>query len=102
METTKAEYVHVVDPDYVEPETVTTTASTLNRFARGNPSSVTDGEGLMDLDLGPEPVLRRTRFDPYEALDNIQYRLDRITTVHIDELKHNMAALRAYITGMER
>lgn len=41
------------------------------------------------------------RFDPYEALDAVEKRLGRISTIHIGELLGHLHALRAYITGME-
>lgn len=73
-------YVHVVDPDYVEPETVTTTASTF---------------------------IEPNRFDPFEALDEISVEVNGMCDDHAfpescDAIWKQVNALRAYITGMKR
>ena len=75
-----AKYLHVEDPDYVEPKTVLTTASTF-----------------------PDP----NRFDPYDALDSIQAAgLEFHDAVKLEKpfklITVQVLALRAYITGMER
>ncbi len=42
------------------------------------------------------------RFDPFEALDDIEQWLDGSTSAHVAGIRAYLRALRAYITGMER
>ena len=77
---TKADYLHVEDPNYVEPEVTFTTASTF-----------------------PEP----NRFDPFEALDRVidfvQAGYDGVLDAEmLRNAQGYIHALRAYITGMEK
>ncbi len=98
-----AEYLRVVDPDYVEPETTLTTGS-CPRTPDFHPDDRA-GDG--------EP----NRFCPFEALDEIDAILDSssnlpthtargdgylVLDLDRETLCREVKALRAYITGMER
>ncbi len=105
VEMSKAEYVHVVDPDHVEPETVTTTASTTL------PCGCRLSEGLVRPCEKHSPTAPN-RFDPYEALDTIFSVLTgpgvsttsgcTLSLGDYDTILNQVRSLRAYITGMER
>ncbi len=120
-------YVHVVDPDYVEPETVTTTTdeSVDGKITPNGTStpwcSICGKTGITFPhscypDINKVPDLT-TRFDPYEALDLIYDVLSCCGEKEVNEprdgsvnlpwgdaetIRNQLHALRAYITGMER
>ena len=110
-----AKYSHVEDPNYVEPRTVTTTTSTFHRSTSctlcgftGSPKEFADHNCFANPD-DPEP----NRFDPFEALDTILERAGDIEEQNhetpdamacigrLADIRGEVHALRAYITGMD-
>ncbi len=98
----EAVYMRVEDPDYVEPETVTTITASCIFCGETGISSSHSCQGFVSQGFTRERA--PNRFDPYEALElidranlsplNLQ---DSLTLIH-----EQVGLLRAYITGIER
>lgn len=100
-----AKFLHVEDPNYVEPETVTTTASTFPLSSSctlcgftGSPKEFEDHNCFVNPNDPPEP----NRFDPFEALDGILRAITEYgaNSKAQERAEDHLYALRAYITGI--